>query len=235
MVTHLMMLPGGQSSTEAEDLLHDMRGALTVIRGQCYAIERPTTPVGEIVERVRTIDAEVDRILQSIKRVRSAVAGDDCDEALEHVDMGALLADVADRFDGTASAGGVALRVEFPREPVCVVGYEADLRRMLDNLVTNAIRHAPDDSEVQVDLIERDERVIVRVRDQGIGVPESDADRIFARGITAAADTGWGIGLPIAQQIARRHHGTVAVHPTVAGALFAVDLPVGASAPKATA
>ncbi len=235
MVTHLMILPGGHSSTEAEDLLHDMRGALTVIRGQCYAIERPATHIGEIIDRVHTIDAEVDRILQSITRVRSVVAGDDYGQPLDNVDMGALLADVADRFDGSASAGGVALRVECPREAVFVVGYEPDLRRMLDNLVTNAIRHAPNDSDVQVDLIQRDDRVIVRVRDHGVGVPESDADRIFARGATSAADVGWGIGLPIAQQIARRHHGTVAVHPTVAGAVFAVDLPVVVAAPQVTA
>ena len=114
-------------------------------------------------------------------------------------------------------------------ESITVMGDAAQLRRAVDNLLDNAIRHAT--SAVEVDVVGRDGVAELIVADDGPGVPEAMRTAIFdrfARTDEARRDTdgGSGLGLAIVRGIVERHGGTVDLDPQGPGARFVVRLPV---------
>jgi signal transduction histidine kinase len=110
-----------------------------------------------------------------------------------------------------------------------VLGREADLERLVENLLTNALRHAR--SRIDVSVTEADGSVELVVGDDGPGVPVPDRERVFERftrldDARSAEHGGAGLGLSIVQAVAVAHGGSVAVEDAAAGgAAFHVRLP----------
>ncbi|GGT36114.1 sensor histidine kinase [Streptomyces chromofuscus] len=125
-----------------------------------------------------------------------------------------------------AGRRGVAVEAE----SLEVAGSRGQLGRVLANLLDNAQRHAR--SAVTVAVRRDGDRAVVRVEDDGDGVPEADRERIFERFVRLDAarsrdEGGAGLGLAIARDVAARHGGTLAVHDVPAGgALFELRLPL---------
>jgi signal transduction histidine kinase len=111
-----------------------------------------------------------------------------------------------------------------------VRGEEISLRRLLDNLISNADRHAR--STVQVSVTQSGSTVVVAVEDDGPGIPIADRERVFERWVRldegrSRTDGGAGLGLAIARSIARQHGGDVLLSESSLGGLRAeVQLPV---------
>ena len=97
------------------------------------------------------------------------------------------------------------------QEDVEVNADEDLIRRMLINLLENAVKHAPPGTRVHVEMTRGSGEVRVAVRDLGPGVPDSDRDRIFQRFVRLepGAAPGAGLGLPIARWIAEAHGGAL--------------------------
>ena len=108
------------------------------------------------------------------------------------------------------------------------VGDDGLLRRMVTNLIDNAIRHAVHGGTVRVSLQRSAGEAVIRVADDGRGVPPSQQQRIFERFARHDADyTGAGLGLPIARWIAEAHGGTLLLESTgPTGSIFAAILPL---------
>ncbi len=107
-----------------------------------------------------------------------------------------------------------------------VAGSRGQLGRVLGNLLDNAQRHAV--SSVRVAVVREGEWAVLRVEDDGPGVPESERERIFERFVRlddarARDDGGAGLGLAIARDVAVRHGGSLAVRT---GSVFELRLPV---------
>jgi heavy metal sensor kinase len=113
---------------------------------------------------------------------------------------------------------------------VPVRGDEELLRRLVVNLLQNAVQHSPKDGTVSVDVSPNGSRVYVRVADSGIGIAESDRARIFERFVQldpSRRAEGTGLGLPIARWIAEVHQGSLSVESTSpTGSTFCVVLPI---------
>jgi signal transduction histidine kinase len=95
-------------------------------------------------------------------------------------------------------------------------------------LLDNALRHTPPSARIDVEVASGGERVAIRVRDDGPGVPEEERERIFerfARGMQASSG-GFGLGLAIARELARRMTGDFTLEPTASGACFVLWLPL---------
>ena len=114
--------------------------------------------------------------------------------------------------------------------PTFVQGDEAKLERLVDNLVSNAVKFSPDGGDVRVSVADDGRTAELRVRDDGPGLPPEQLEQIFApfhRAPGAAAVPGVGLGLTIVKQITERHGGRVDVESVVgAGATFVVRLPL---------
>ncbi len=107
-----------------------------------------------------------------------------------------------------------------------VAGSRGQLGRVLGNLLDNAQRHAV--ASVRVAVVREGEWAVLRVEDDGPGVPESERERIFERFVRlddarARDDGGAGLGLAIARDVAVRHGGSLAVRT---GSVFELRLPV---------
>jgi signal transduction histidine kinase len=102
------------------------------------------------------------------------------------------------------------------------------IRQLLVNIVSNALRYGKE--PISVSTHRTDSRVSIMIRDAGPGIPPDDLARIFApfeRGKTESRASGLGLGLFIAQQIARAHGGTIRVDSQPGqGAVFTVELPL---------
>ncbi|MEO8033690.1 MAG: CHASE2 domain-containing protein [Acidobacteriota bacterium] len=113
-----------------------------------------------------------------------------------------------------------------------VRGDAALLERVIDNLVTNAIKYTPDHLPVTIRTRRVDGRAFLEVEDRGPGIRPADRQRIFerfVRGSTAAGTQGLGLGLSFVAEIARWHRGSILVEgPSEGGALFRLELPLTA-------
>ncbi|HEY9643038.1 MAG TPA: ATP-binding protein [Coleofasciculaceae cyanobacterium] len=102
------------------------------------------------------------------------------------------------------------------------------LQHILTNLLENAIKYSPEDSEVKFDLRCESDRVEFQIQDQGIGLPKQDLAKLFTpfhRGINVGRIQGTGLGLSIVKKCVDAHQGTIAVSTEVGvGTLFTVTL-----------
>jgi two-component system, sensor histidine kinase and response regulator len=145
------------------------------------------------------------------------------------VDVSALLADVAEAHALEARDAGVT----FDRvAEVARMTADPDLiRRVLDNLVDNAIRHAPEGSAIRLSVTGGNGAVEIRVADRGPGISPELRERIFERfvrvesGERTVSRTGRGLGLAFCRLAAEAHGGSIAVEDGRPGAIFCVRLP----------
>jgi signal transduction histidine kinase len=200
------MLERLHSATEQQrafvaDAAHELRSPIASIRAQLdVALATPTSST-----QWRKLAADV---LQDIERV-SRLAEDML--LLARLDSGASTRREVVDVTGLLGLSGEALWVK--ADP-------AMLRRALDNLVTNAERHARRGVEVQARGV--DERVVVTVDDDGPGIAARDRERVFERWLRlddarARDDGGAGLGLAIARTIARSHGGDITIEDSPLG------------------
>lgn len=141
------------------------------------------------------------------------------DEEVSAARIVASTKDVRIEFDGTGSAA--------------FVGDEELIRRMVMNLLDNAVRHSPPGAVVQVHLHTTDAAYAIVVADQGAGIPSENQPHIFERFYRVDAsrargsrDGGAGLGLALARWVAQLHNGTVTLTTSSnTGSTFTVQLP----------
>lgn len=109
-------------------------------------------------------------------------------------------------------------------------GQRAQLRLALDNLLTNAIKHAPVGSVIDIDVTTPDNHCELQVRDRGRGVPDEDKQRVFepfVRGteVEEQGIRGTGVGLSIVREVVLGHGGSVVVEDAAPGARFRLCWP----------
>jgi len=161
----------------------------------------------------------------------------DLQPELEPVNLAELLHDVVLKFQPRATAVGATLTLqpppaELPPLPVDI----ALVERVLDNLLDNALEHAPGDGVVEVAVAGVDAAVEVTVSDRGPGIPEAQLEAIFEpfqRGAAGERARGHaGLGLSIARRIARLHGGELTVSNRAGGgARFCLRLPLAPTGP----
>ncbi len=115
----------------------------------------------------------------------------------------------------------------------CVLADRAKLEQILLNLLSNAVKFTPNGGRIDVSWHEVNDRVVIRVRDTGIGIPAAHLDTIFepfvqvGRSLTSAHE-GAGLGLAISSDLARAMNGDLTVESTVGvGSTFTLALPAG--------
>ena len=156
------------------------------------------------------------------------------------VEVGPLVEQVADRVRGRAALQKVAVAVTTPRHPVVAELDPGQLQQVLYNLLFNALDAQPTGGRVAVAVVGDADRVVIRVEDDGPGLPPAVRDRLFEP-FVSTKDAGMGLGLSICRRIVETHGGEIAAADRPGGGtVFTVRLPVsagrrGATAPAATA
>jgi signal transduction histidine kinase len=154
------------------------------------------------------------------------------------VDLVALARRVAERHDQMSTLHRI--RVEAPEQ--LTSNFDgARLERVLDNLVSNAVKFSPAGGEVVISLAIEEQQAVLRVSDEGIGVPPDEVDKVFGRferGSNAVhrGIVGTGIGLAYVREVVTAHGGAVQVDSRQdVGSVFTIRLPLASAVPKTSA
>lgn len=116
--------------------------------------------------------------------------------------------------------------------PLEIEGDSLRLEQVYYNLLQNAIKYSPDGGVITVSLDHDEQQAVIRIQDQGIGIPPEDLPHIFepfyrSPAASASSVNGMGIGLYVTAQIIELHEGTLAVESTIEqGTTFLVTLPL---------
>jgi two-component system, sensor histidine kinase and response regulator len=145
------------------------------------------------------------------------------------VDLEALVSDVIEAHQ--VDAGNAQVRLERAIEARTVQADPDLIRRLIENLLDNALRHAPADTAICISTARRDGEIEIRVADAGPGIPPDMREKIFERfvrvesGERAVTRTGRGLGLAFCKLCVEAHGGRIWVEDTAPGAAFCSRLP----------
>jgi len=143
------------------------------------------------------------------------------------------LRDEVDSQQARAREKGVKIQVTEQIDEACVLADPDGLRLIFGNLIANAIKYSTGtDAKVEVDLTADRDRVCVRIRDHGIGIPAEERERIFdefhrASNVAEAGAPGFGIGLTVVKELVDRYGGHITLESEVGeGTAIFVELPM---------
>ncbi len=226
-----------QLQEQREDLLrmvsHDLRSPLTAILGQAQLVQRALEKTGQDGHLRRSADAiytsgrRMNAMIQDLVDVARVEAGQ-LKLRLAPVDLRSFIVDLEDRLAGVLDT--TRIRTKIPED---LPGVSADpdrLERILTNLISNALKYSPPDTEVLVAAAKSDAEVAISVTDQGPGIAPKDRRHIFERFYRIARTRqaeGLGLGLYITRVLVEAHGGRIWVESEAGkGSTFSFTLPV---------
>ena len=184
---------------------------------------------------VRKLTYEIETAATRIHGLVSAVKGftymDQASVPMP-VDVGRGLADTLVVLRAKARARAVELTPDIASGLPPIVGFGGELNQVWANLIDNALDAAPKGGHVAVSAAHERNAIVVRVTDDGPGVPAEIRDRIFDPFFTTkGVGEGTGLGLDIALRLVQRHGGAIELGPRERGTEFVVTLPIGGQGP----
>ena len=220
-----------------QNISHELRTPLALIMGYAELLRSGELgtlqpdhqkPMGVIVRRVRMLSKMVNDLI-AIQTVEAHELSE------EIVDLGVLADAMLTDFKMAAEGAELALAAEITADLPKVIGDPDQLRRVLDNLLGNALKFTPAGGSLSVRLWPdgngEKKDIVLEVADTGIGIPSDKLDRIFDRfyqidGSSKRQYGGVGLGLALVKEIVEAHDGHVSVESVVGeGSTFRVKLP----------
>ncbi|HJW09253.1 MAG TPA: ATP-binding protein, partial [Holophagaceae bacterium] len=146
-------------------------------------------------------------------------------------DLLPLVKEVLQDFEARAQAKGITLHLQHERQVLEVYAADLQVKQVLENLVSNAVKYSPPHRSVWVALAELPQAVFLQVKDEGIGLTDSDKHKVFNRFTKLSArptggESSTGLGLSIARRLVEAMHGRIWVESESGkGSAFCVELP----------
>ena len=217
------------------DASHELRTPLAVLRGETEVALDKTRTTEEYQESLSLIKDEAERLSRIVEDLfilaRQPV---DAPAALmkETLSLNELVRDCARAAQVLAIRKGVRLHTESDSPPIILSGDDELLKRMILNLLDNAVKYTPEGGEISVGLARQNGNARIVVRDTGVGIPQADQLHVFDRfyrvdKARSRALGGAGLGLSIVRWIVDAHGGKIEVQSTPGkGSAFTVELPL---------
>ncbi len=210
---------------------HELRNPLATIRTNLeVALADPNASAEDLRQTAEVVDRTTERMGTVVDDLLSFARAEMPEREASLVDVAELTEDVSEEFAGTAEANVVDLR-SVGTSTALVRADPSELRRVLANLVANAVEHAPSGSTVRVTAADAGARVRIDVIDDGPGIAPEHRDDVFRRGWRGPRSRdvrpgGSGLGLAIARQLVEANGGTIRLEDSQGpGAHFVVELP----------
>jgi len=224
------------------DASHELRTPIAIVRGEAdVTLQRSKRSEVEYREALGIISEEsvrLTRIVDDLFLLARSDAGAPVAQ-FSSLDLRELMLGAVRSVRTIADDHDIALEQTVPAHAICIEGDAPLLRRLMLNLLDNALKFTPRGGTVGVTAEPGAESVSIVVYDSGPGVPEALRLRVFDRFVRAGPDerpasfhdspratSGAGLGLAIASAIATAHHGTLSLDNNTVGARFRVVLPI---------
>ncbi|HEY8550919.1 MAG TPA: HAMP domain-containing sensor histidine kinase [Vicinamibacterales bacterium] len=215
------------------NITHEMKSPLTAIKLHAQTLEggEVTTQdvqrsVGFILQQVSRMETLVDNVLESgrlMSRRKRTV--------LEPLELRPFFESYFDEIRTSVEGRGFALTVKVETRAVVMATAEA-LRRVMTNLVENAVRFSHKGGEIRCRVRDQSDRVMIEVEDDGVGIPRSELTKVFDRFYQIGRELserrgGTGLGLSIVAGLVKEMNGRVWAQPLEgrSGTRFVVMLP----------
>jgi signal transduction histidine kinase len=210
------------------DIAHDLRTPLTRAR---LALERGRTNATGLEQLQAVVDKAVTNIDQSLAIITALLRLAEIENSRRSAAFGVvplheILREVYDIYEPIAENKNIDLRVQV-RHRLDVRGDRDLLFEAVANLVDNAIKFTPDGGKVEIELLRRDQEIVVRVTDTGCGIGEEEREAVlrrFYRSDKIRTTPGVGLGLSLVTAIVKLHGFRLAIYPGPGGRLEIICL-----------
>lgn len=217
------------------DVSHELKTPLATIKLICDSIVSTPNPDKEMLkEFLEDLSNEVDRLTRIVERLLALTKLDSKNTPkLVGVDMAAMIHAIIRNLTPKANEKDIVVYSDFTPEIEEEVMLDYDkIWEAIYNIIDNAIKYSPQSGFVKVSLEKEENFAVVRVEDNGPGIPEAEKEHIFERFYrlddSRARDTGGtGLGLAIAKEAVLMHGGTIRVTSEgEMGSIFSIYLPM---------
>lgn len=214
---------------------HEFKSPLTSIRQMAEMLVHDRVPSAErqrkyytsILKQSERLSHLIDNILDFSKMEEGRKLFH-----FEKADIIPVVRDIVESFQQQTAGQGFHINLAIP-EPLPDVVFDRDaMEQVMHNLLDNACKYSGDSREIEVHLLSKGNKIIISVRDSGVGIRKEDHDKIFSRFYRAGEELtqnvkGSGIGLTIVKQIVEAHQGEITVESSPGkGSTFTVRLPL---------
>ena len=219
----------------AADVAHEIKNPLASLRSALDGMDHVKNEGlrGELMDVAKADVQRMDRLISDISEA-SRVDSQLAKAKFELIDVGDMVEQLLHAREHRGHDGNVQIAFARPRRGVAVIlGEDMRLERVLNNLIDNAVSFSPPTGIVEISATRTDREIIIRVTDQGPGVPVSERQDIFRRFHTERPPSESfgkhsGLGLAIARTIIEGHEGTIEVRDRedgAQGACFEIAIP----------
>lgn len=197
---------------------HELKTPVALIKGYAQTLRREdaTWDASVLQNSLAIIEDEADRLTALISDLLAAskLQAERLKLDISPVALDQLAAQAAERFRTQTQMHHI--KVHFPPDFPVIPGDEARLRQVLDNLLSNAIKYSPKGGSITVSGHADEESVTVQVQDEGVGMSETEQERVFERfyrvdSALSRKTQGTGLGLYLAKAIIDAHQGRISV------------------------
>lgn len=230
-----------QAAAEAQDfqkkfvanISHDFNSPLTSIKGYAQAMADGTIPKESTEKYLNIIISETERLHRLTENLLALHRYDTADIGLElsSFDINQILKDTGALFEGRCLERKISLSLLLSGKNLMVTADCSKIQQVIYNLVDNAIKFSHPNSVIELETTEKEETVLVSVKDSGIGIPKDALPHIWERfyktDLSRGKDKhGSGLGLSIIREIIQAHGETIEVTSTEGvGSKFTFTLP----------
>jgi signal transduction histidine kinase len=193
----------------SNSVAHDLRTPLTRLRNQLEALSHSLGEDSPQAEQLEKSIADADHLLSTfsglLRIARIEAGGHKTDLGI--VDLAALMRDACELYDAVAEAKHISMVLDADN-PASILGDRDMIFQAISNLIDNAIKYAPENGHIGLGVYPDVDNIVVRIADNGPGIPQSDYDRVvqrFYRGDQSRSTTGSGLGLSLVDAVANMH------------------------------
>jgi signal transduction histidine kinase len=213
---------------------HDFRNPLTTILASAGLLQDCDRELSHekklaLFQQIRSASRDLARLLDEMILVGRADSGKlECDAKV--LDLEVLCRQLLEELQLSAEGKQIELKFICSKKVGEALWDEGLLRHILINLLGNAIKYSPAGRQVRLELSAEVEKVILRLRDWGIGIPAEDLEKLFDpfhRAMNVGSIPGNGLGLAIVKRCVEAHGGQIVVESKLGlGTMFTVTLPL---------
>jgi heavy metal sensor kinase len=196
------------------NIAHDLRSPLTRIRGVAESALSAEKSLESCQEMAGVVIEECDQFLGMINTMLAIAQTDSGLSRFSKtpLDVRDILRETVELFQPAAEDAGIAIGLKLPEHPLIVSGDKAALKRVMANLLDNAIKFSENGDRIKITAVVDTTKVIIEISDTGMGIEEKDLPHIFDRfyrGDKSRSAPGNGLGLSLALSIIRAHGGEI--------------------------
>ena len=213
-----------------EDISHELKTPLSVLKGELEVTLKRIRSPHEYETALHSSLEEVNRIAGIVENLLTLARFDAKTTTLQAIplDLNVLIKDAVDVIQVLALQKNIRLQFNSAHS-VEVLADRNQLKRLILNILDNAIKYTPSGGDIFIDLRQQKDSADIEITDTGIGIPEAELPHIFDRFYRvdkSRSSVGFGLGLSIAQSIAMAHGGKISAKAnSPQGTIFTISLP----------